>query len=261
MFALMSSCWPPCLRTNAPSSRPPPPPSARLASRFRWRSDVVSRTPPVADNSAALRRARRSDSRVKRQRAAEAIHTLEQSGESISFPAVARRASVSVSLLYTDSELAARIAAARDRQQQAGRQRAWHLPVRSLVTDQSVRAELANSKEHLRQLTEELTLLQDRLAHQFGGDADVARGWDVSPMLARLEQRGTHSSEPLTSISLGHPQRTAAIIGSPSRSAQDAIPTWEVNATLLFRSVSYTHLRAHETVLDLVCRLLLDKKQ
>ena len=26
-------------------------------------------------------------------------------------------------------------------------------------------------------------------------------------------------------------------------------------------SVSYTHLRAHETVLDLVCRLLLDKKK
>ena len=29
----------------------------------------------------------------------------------------------------------------------------------------------------------------------------------------------------------------------------------------LFRPVSYTHLRAHETVLDLVCRLLLDKKK
>ena len=27
------------------------------------------------------------------------------------------------------------------------------------------------------------------------------------------------------------------------------------------RPVSYTHLRAHETVLDLVCRLLLDKKK
>ena len=26
-------------------------------------------------------------------------------------------------------------------------------------------------------------------------------------------------------------------------------------------AVSYTHLRAHETVLDLVCRLLLDNKQ
>ncbi|WDT36765.1 hypothetical protein PVA38_10905 [Streptococcus pneumoniae D39] len=28
-----------------------------------------------------------------------------------------------------------------------------------------------------------------------------------------------------------------------------------------FYSVSYTHLRAHETVLDLVCRLLLEKKK
>ena len=26
-------------------------------------------------------------------------------------------------------------------------------------------------------------------------------------------------------------------------------------------AVSYTHLRAHETVLDIVCRLLLDKKK
>ena len=28
-----------------------------------------------------------------------------------------------------------------------------------------------------------------------------------------------------------------------------------------FLTVSYTHLRAHETVLDLVCRLLLEKKK
>ena len=27
-----------------------------------------------------------------------------------------------------------------------------------------------------------------------------------------------------------------------------------------FQAVSYTHLRAHETVLDIVCRLLLEKK-
>ena len=38
-----------------------------------------------------------------------------------------------------------------------------------------------------------------------------------------------------------------------------------IEAVALFRvvllaSVSYTHLRAHETVLDLVCRLLLEKK-
>ena len=30
--------------------------------------------------------------------------------------------------------------------------------------------------------------------------------------------------------------------------------------TLIRTPVSYTHLRAHETVLDLVCRLLLEKK-
>ncbi|WDT36857.1 hypothetical protein PVA38_11730 [Streptococcus pneumoniae D39] len=29
----------------------------------------------------------------------------------------------------------------------------------------------------------------------------------------------------------------------------------------ILASVSYTHLRAHETVLDLVCRLLLEKKK
>ena len=34
-----------------------------------------------------------------------------------------------------------------------------------------------------------------------------------------------------------------------------------VTLTLLWEAVSYTHLRAHETVLDLVCRLLLEKKK
>ena len=34
-----------------------------------------------------------------------------------------------------------------------------------------------------------------------------------------------------------------------------------VLAVTTFKAVSYTHLRAHETVLDLVCRLLLEKKK
>ena len=47
--------------------------------------------------------------------------------------------------------------------------------------------------------------------------------------------------------------------------------TVKVNAVVFWRvidpqravleAVSYTHLRAHETVLDLVCRLLLEKKK
>ena len=38
---------------------------------------------------------------------------------------------------------------------------------------------------------------------------------------------------------------------------QDSGYWWWVS----YHPVSYTHLRAHETVLDLVCRLLLEKKQ
>mgnify|MGYP003381456070 CR=1 FL=1 len=34
-----------------------------------------------------------------------------------------------------------------------------------------------------------------------------------------------------------------------------------VDMDTLLAPVSYTHLRAHETVLDLVCRLLLEKKK
>ena len=33
------------------------------------------------------------------------------------------------------------------------------------------------------------------------------------------------------------------------------------SSDVLYNPVSYTHLRAHETVLDLVCRLLLEKKK
>ena len=45
----------------------------------------------------------------------------------------------------------------------------------------------------------------------------------------------------------------------------EAIETWLEEMVLSYLhcadAVSYTHLRAHETVLDLVCRLLLEKKK
>ena len=37
--------------------------------------------------------------------------------------------------------------------------------------------------------------------------------------------------------------------------------TGKLNGWVSYTSVSYTHLRAHETVLDLVCRLLLETKK
>ena len=44
-----------------------------------------------------------------------------------------------------------------------------------------------------------------------------------------------------------------------SRAAGRSLRTGIPILLLVFTPVSYTHLRAHETVLDLVCRLLLDK--
>jgi chromosome segregation ATPase len=143
----------------------------------------------MPDNSAALRQARRQDSRAKRQRAADALAVLDKNGELITFAGVARRAGVSVSLLYADPTLSASIASARDRQRQAGADRAWRLPARSLVTEQSLRTELANAKERARRLAEEVAVLRDRLGRHLGAAADIARGETLSPLVDQLEQR------------------------------------------------------------------------
>ncbi|MGH9055799.1 MAG: hypothetical protein ACRDYY_08065 [Acidimicrobiales bacterium] len=84
----------------------------------------------MTDNSAALRAVRRRDALAKRQRAAQAIQTMIETG-------IPSRSPPS----RTGPCFA--IAQARDRQYQAGAQRAWRLPARSLVTEQSLRADLA----------------------------------------------------------------------------------------------------------------------
>ena len=143
----------------------------------------------MTDNSASLRTARRRDSQTKRARAAATLRAMLETGEPISFPAVARQAGVSVSLLYADHELATRLAEARDRQHQAGNERSWRLPTRALVTEQSLRSELANAKEQSRRLVEEVTILRDRLACQLGAGADFARAAIANPLLEQLEKR------------------------------------------------------------------------
>ena len=143
----------------------------------------------MTDNSRALKRSRRQDSKTKRQQASQALQALIDAGEPISFPAVARRAGVSVSLLYADAELASRLTEARSRQRDAGRERAWRLPPRSLVTEQSLRVDLANTKDQVRRLTEELTVLRDRLARELGAEADAASGRAASPLLDELQDR------------------------------------------------------------------------
>ena len=61
------------------------------------------------------------------------------------------------------------------------------------------------------------------------------------------------------------PATTSAFVAS-STTPVALVVAWStprivlVSASVFLISVSYTHLRAHETVLDLVCRLLLEKK-
>ncbi len=94
-----------------------------------------------------------------------------------------------MSLLYADTTLSSAIATAPDRQRQAGPERAWRLPARSLVTEQSLRAELANAKERARRLAEEVAILRERLSRHLGAGADIARAEALSPLLDQLEQR------------------------------------------------------------------------
>mgnify|MGYP003380877379 CR=1 FL=1 len=50
------------------------------------------------------------------------------------------------------------------------------------------------------------------------------------------------------------------VSGSVGQWVSGSVGQW-VSGSVGQWAVSYTHLRAHETVLDLVCRLLLEQKQ
>lgn len=154
----------------------------------------------MTDNSVALIKARRRDGQTKRARAARVLQQMIDAGEPITFAAVARRAGVSVSLLYATKDLVAEVSAARDRQRQAGTTRAWRLPARSLVTEQSLRTELANAKEQLRQLHTEVTVLRDRVARSLGAEADITRGHAAVSLLDQFEDRAAELASENTKL-------------------------------------------------------------
>ncbi len=143
----------------------------------------------MADNSDALRRSRRKDSSTKRRRATEVLEAMIDTGDAVTFPAVARRAGVSVSLLYADRELAGRVSEARSHQREVGTERCQRVPTRSLASEQSLRADLANANDRARRLNDELAVLRERLTRLLGAQSDVASGRSTSPLLERLEEQ------------------------------------------------------------------------
>ena len=58
---------------------------------------------------------------------------------------------------------------------------------------------------------------------------------------------------------INFPQENMAVLIEADKIAQ--VGTLAELSGICANPVSYTHLRAHETVLDLVCRLLLEKKK
>ena len=62
---------------------------------------------------------------------------------------------------------------------------------------------------------------------------------------------------------LGYPGSIASFWQQAGRAGRrrNASLAVMVSSAIAIDPVSYTHLRAHETVLDLVCRLLLEKKK
>jgi hypothetical protein len=78
-------------------------------------------------------------------------------------------------------ELVGRLSDARIRHRETGLERVWRLPTRSLVTEQSLQADLGNANDRIRHLN------RSHLARQLGPSQDSAIGRTASSLLDQLE--------------------------------------------------------------------------
>src|SRR5665811_1333316 len=98
--------------------------------------------------------------------------------------------------------------------------------------------------------------MSSRLYCAFARTTDSRHSWAADPSLGAspTSPMGSLAISPASGSGLRRPEMPAK--PNRSQSAQWWPPTAQIATP-----VSYTHLRAHETVLDLVCRLLLEKKK
>src|SRR5665811_484052 len=90
-----------------------------------------------------------------------------------------------------------------------------------------------------------------------GWSSEAGISWPADLVIRRLREKGWLLDLATRGVWEFAPAARAGTYGSGD-------PLIELRATLArdhSAPVSYTHLRAHETVLDLVCRLLLEKKK
>ncbi len=137
-----------------------------------------------AAQSAGLAAARARDSHDKRQRALAALQTLETAGATITFPAVAKAAAVSIWLLYSPG-VREHIEAARQRQTaQAITPSAIPQPP---AAPAGLRADLALARQEIKQLRAERDKLHHRLRLQLGAEIHGPQHTDLITRVADLE--------------------------------------------------------------------------
>lgn len=118
-----------------------------------------------ADNSHHIVEAARRRSEYTRARAIQALRILDDSGQPITFEAVATRAGVSRSWLYAQEDLRAEVERLR-----AARRRAPTSPVpaRQRSSDGSLLRRLEAANNRIRRLTEDNKTLREQLALALG---------------------------------------------------------------------------------------------
>ncbi|WP_435060292.1 DUF6262 family protein [Streptomyces sp. bgisy060] len=132
-------------------------------------------------NPHTLAQARRRASLDKRQRALTALTTLEQQGKKITHTAVARTASVSTWLTYTQG-IREHIEAAQQRQHPTARPEP---PARTRSTTGTLRTELELARQEIRTLREDRDRMRQAIQHQLGQQLDAL---DTSHLSERVDE-------------------------------------------------------------------------
>ena len=117
-----------------------------------------------ADNTAPLIAAARRRSQQARRAAIAALRHMDKTGEPVNFEAVARKAGVSRSWLYTQPDLRADI----QRLRETHRPETRAVPAQQRGSDNSLQLRLQIATDRVRQLEADNTLLHQALANALG---------------------------------------------------------------------------------------------
>ncbi|WP_101953463.1 hypothetical protein [Mycobacterium intracellulare] len=135
---------------------------------------------------AALKAARAKDSELKRRRSLAALETMEASGASITFTAVANAAGVSTWLVYAPG-IREHVEAARGRQANDCPAPTPTPSGKHSTTPASLRTDLAIARDQIKTLRAERDKLQQRLRLQLGAEIEAPGRAHLTARVADLE--------------------------------------------------------------------------